>query len=155
MPIAKLREFLDSEGVKYVLIQHSPAYTGMEIAASAHIPGKEMAKTVMVELDGKLAMAVLPSSYRVDFEHLKAVSGAHEVRLASEDEFNDRFPDCEPGAMPPFGHLYGMQTFVAHVLREDAEIAFNAGSHTELIRMRYEDFERLESPVVLDFVKHA
>ena len=146
MPVQQLKEFLDREKVKYVTIYHSPAFTAQEIAASAHIPGKELAKTVMVKVDGKMAMAVLPASYRVDLDRLAQSLGAQRVELASEKEFKDMFPACEVGAMPPFGNLYGMETYVADSLAEDEEIAFNAGSHTELVRMRYDDFARLAQP---------
>jgi len=151
MPKQRVVEFLDSEGVKYVSVQHSVAYTAQEVAASAHIPGKEMAKTIMVKLDGKMAMAVLPASFQVDFGLLKDVSGAGKVELATEAEFRDLFPASEVGAMPPFGNLYDMDVYVASPLTEDEEIAFNAGSHTELIRLAYADFERLVKPKVGDF----
>ncbi len=114
MPARKLKEFLDSHNIKYVTISHSPSYSAQEIAASAHIPGKELAKTVMVKINGKMAMAVLPASYKVEFDLLKEVASASKVELASEQEFKDMFPDCEIGAMPPFGNLYGMEVFVAH-----------------------------------------
>ncbi|MGH8577329.1 MAG: aminoacyl-tRNA deacylase [Gammaproteobacteria bacterium] len=151
MPVKKLKEFLDSHRVKYVSIVHSRAYTAQEIAASAHVPGRELAKAVMVKVDGRIAMAVLPASYQVDFERLRAAIGAANVELASETEFQDRFPECELGAMPPFGNLYGMEVYAARRLSEDGEIAFNAGSHTELIKLAYTDFERLVSPRVVDF----
>jgi Ala-tRNA(Pro) deacylase len=150
MPVKKLREFLDSNHVRYVCIGHSRAYTAQEIAASAHIPGKELAKTVMVKLDGNMAMAVLPASHKIDFDLLKMAAGASEVELATEREFKGMFPECEPGAMPPFGNLYGMSVFVEQTLAEDEEIAFNAGSHTELIRLAYKDFERLAEPAVVE-----
>jgi Ala-tRNA(Pro) deacylase len=146
MPVKKLKEYLDQEGVKYVAIVHSPAYTAQEIAANAHIPGKDVAKTVMVKLDGKMAMAVLPASYRVDFDLLKEATGAKKVELAGEKEFKDMFPGCEVGAMPPFGNLYGMDVYVAETLAEDEEIAFNAGSHSELLKLAYGDFDRLVRP---------
>jgi len=151
MPAKKLTEFLDSNGVKYVTMSHSPAYTAQEIAAMAHIPGKELAKTVILKIDGEMAMAVLPASYRVDFKLLKKAAKAKKVELASEKEFKDLFPECEVGAMPPFGNLYDMKVFVAESLAEDESIAFNAGSHTELIRMSYDDFERLVEPKVLKY----
>ena len=135
MPVKKLKEFLDSNQVKYATISHSAAYTAQEIAASAHVPGKELAKTVMVKIDGKMAMAVLPASFKVDLEHLKEAAGAEHVELAGEREFRDMFPGCETGGMPPFGNLYGMDVYVSAKLAEDTEIAFNAGSHTELVRM--------------------
>ena len=140
MPVRRLKEFLDAHHVKYVTISHSPAFTAKEIAASAHIPGKQLAKTVMVLIDGKMAMAVLPASSSIDFSLLREMGGAKEVRLASEPEFSAMFPECEPGAMPPFGNLYGMQVFVAGILTEDEEIAFNAGNHHELIKLAYRDF---------------
>ncbi|MCK4678870.1 MAG: YbaK/EbsC family protein [Bacteroidales bacterium] len=151
MPIKKLKEFLDSHEVEYVTISHSKAFTAQKIAASAHIPGKELAKTVMVIIDGKMAMAVLPASYKVDFDLLKKVTKAQKVELSTEEEFRDIFPQCDIGAMPPFGNLYGMDVFVAQSLAEDEEIAFNAGFHTELIRMSYKDFERLVKPKVFKF----
>jgi Ala-tRNA(Pro) deacylase len=151
MPVQKLKEFLDSHKIKYIRVSHSAAYTAQEIAASAHIPGKELAKTVIVKIDGKMAMAVLPASYKVDFDLLKEAAGASQLVLASEQEFADVFPQCEVGAMPPFGNLYGMEVFVAATLAEDEEIAFNAGSHTELIRLSYKDFDGLVKPKVVKF----
>ncbi|UCD24768.1 MAG: YbaK/EbsC family protein [Gemmatimonadota bacterium] len=151
MPVKRLKEFLDSNNIKYVTISHSPAYTAQAIAASAHVSGKELAKTVMVKVDGKMAMAVLPASYQVDFDLMKETVGAKNIELASEPEFKDLFPECEVGAMPPFGNLYDMPVFAAAKLAEDDEIAFNAGSHTELIKLSYKDFERLVSPTVVRF----
>jgi len=153
MPVQKLREFLDSNQVKYVTISHSVAYTAQEIAASAHIRGKELAKTVMVMVDGELAMAVLPASLQLDLDRLKEVAGVGSVRLATEAEFKDRFPGCETGAMPPFGNLYGMKVFADQALAEDQEIAFNAGTHSELIRMAWADYQRLASPVIAPLAK--
>lgn len=140
MPVKQLKEFLDSKSVKYVTVAHSKAYTAQEIAASAHIPGKEMAKTVMVKIDGQMAMAVLPATRRVDFTLLKAAAGAGKVELADEEEFTEMFPGCETGAMPPFGRLYGMDVYMDESLAEDEEICFNAGSHTELMKLSYQDF---------------
>ena len=151
MPVQKLKAFLDGKGIRYVSIIHSRAYTAQEIAASAHIKGKELAKAVMVKVDGRMAMAVLPASHRVSFDLLKGVTGAREVVLATEEEFKGLFPDCEPGAMPPFGNLWGMDVYVAARLADDKEIAFNAGSHTELMKLAYDDFERLVAPKVVEF----
>ena len=153
MPVRRLREFLDQHGVRYVIISHSTAYTAQEIAASAHVKGKELAKTVMVKLDGKLAMAVVPASQKVDFDLLQDVTGAHQVELASEAEFRSVFPECEVGAMPPFGNLYGMDVYVAESLADDEDIAFNAGSHTELIRLSFRDFERLVRPKIVQVAR--
>ena len=149
MTVRKLEEFLDSHHVKYVRIIHSPAYTAQKVAASAHIPGKELAKTVMVKIDGKMAMAVLPASKKVDFKLLREALGASQVELAREREFKDLFPNCDVGAMPPFGNLYGLEVYVAEPLTKDEEIAFNAGSHTELIKLAYKDFEALVKPKVI------
>lgn len=151
MPVTKLKEFLDSQNIKYVTITHSTAYTAQEIAALAHIKGKELAKTVIVKLDDALAMAVLPASYQVDLALLKAAAGAKTIGLAGEKEFKDRFPGCETGAMPPFGNLYGMPVYADESLAKDKEIAFNAGSHNELIRLSCEDFTRLVQPKVAKF----
>jgi Ala-tRNA(Pro) deacylase len=146
MPVAKLMEFLDANGVKYVTIRHSMAYTAMEVAESAHIQGKELAKTVMVNLDGRMAMAVVPGSRKVVLDRLAKGTGARSVELATEQDFAGRFPGCQVGAMPPFGNLYGMDVYVDPRLSQDLEIAFNAGSHTELVKMTYKDFERLVQP---------
>jgi Ala-tRNA(Pro) deacylase len=151
MPVKKLKDFLDSNNIKYITISHSQAYTAQQIAASAHISGRELAKTVMVKVDGKMAMSVLPATHKVDFDLLKIAVNAKTVKLASEQEFQDIFPGCDVGAMPPFGNLYGMDVFVAETLIKDQEIAFNAGSHTELIRLAYKDFERLVKPKVVKF----
>lgn len=151
MPVQKLKEYLNKNNIKYISITHSSAFTAQEIAASAHIPGKELAKTVIIKLDAKMVMAVLPASYKVDFELLKEATGATSIRLAEEFEFIDKFPGCDPGAMPPFGNLYGMDVYAAKSLSEDEEIAFNAGTHTELIKLPYKDFERLVKPKVLEF----
>lgn len=153
MPVRKLKEFLDQNGVRWVSIVHSPAYTAQEVAASAHVKGKDLAKTVMVRVDGKPVMIVLPASQRVDFQVLREVTGGQNVVLASEAEFRELFPDCEAGAMPPFGNLYGMDVYVSPKLAEDDEIAFNAGSHTELMKLRYADFERLVKPRVAAFAQ--
>ena len=152
MPVNKLKEYLDSHHVKYISISHSPAYSAQTIAAEAHIPGKELAKTVIVRIDDHLAMAVLPASNRVNMSRLKAAASADQVELATESEFEDFFPDCERGAMPPFGNLYDMDVYVAEQLAEDEEIAFSAGSHSELVKMGYKDFENLVAPKVTELV---
>lgn len=154
MPVKKLKDFLDKNKVKYVSMIHSPAYTAQQIAAAAHIPGKELAKTVIFKADGKMAMAVMPAPWQIDFDQLKTCVGAKSVELAGEKEFAERFPGCEPGAMPPFGNLYDMEVYVDEGLREDETIAFNAGSHSELIKLAYEDFERLVKPKIVTFSVH-
>ncbi len=148
MPMRKLREFLDSHAVRYFVVSHSAAYTAQEIAAAAHVPGKELAKTVIVTIAGKMAMVVLPASRQLDFELLRELAGTRNVELAGEKEFSGLFPECEPGAMPPFGNLYGMAVYVSEELEDDDEIAFNAGAHTELLRLSYESYKRLVHPTV-------
>ena len=152
MPVKKLKEFLVDHGVRHVTITHSPAFTAQEIAASAHVAGKEMAKTVMVKLDDTMAMVVLPALERIDLYRLAELTGVATAALATEDDFKDLFPDCELGAMPPFGNLYGMKVYASRTLSEDEDIAFNAGNHRELVRLAYVDFERLVNPDVLDLV---
>ncbi|MDZ7748928.1 MAG: YbaK/EbsC family protein [Halofilum sp. (in: g-proteobacteria)] len=149
MPIDRIREFLDEHGVRYSVSEHAPAYTSQEVAAEAHVPGRHFAKTVTVSIDGRLAMAVLPATDQVDLQRLARSVGAEDVRLATEEEFGDRFPGCELGAMPPFGNLFDMEVFVSPHLAEADEIAFNAGSHTEVMRLPYRDFARLVNPAVV------
>lgn len=151
MPATMLREFLDSRHVKYSTIEHSPAYTAQEVAAISHIPGKELAKSVIIKLDDKMVMAVLPASRRINFSRLIEVTGAKTAELATEREFEELFPDCQLGAMPPFGNLYDMDVLVDNSLADDEVIAFNACNHRELIRLSFEDFNRLVEPTVLAF----
>jgi Ala-tRNA(Pro) deacylase len=148
MPLSKLRDFLDQHNVKYLVISHSVAYTAQGVAALAHVKGKELAKTVIVKLDGELAMAVVPASFHVDLVALRTAAGACTAVLATEAEFRDRFPDCELGSMPPFGNLYGMAVYADETLAHDEEIVFNAGSHRELVRMAWKDFEALVQPKI-------
>lgn len=152
MPIKKLKEYLDSMQVDYVTISHPLAYTSQQIASITHIKGQEMAKTVMVKIDGKMAMVVLPASYKVDLDLVKNATGADIISLATEAEFRDMFPDCEVGAMPPFGNLYGIKVYADQKLAEDKEIVFNACSHQELLKLAYKDFERLVKPVIGRYV---
>jgi Ala-tRNA(Pro) deacylase len=149
MPAQRLKEFLDSRNVRYVTIIHSPAYTAQAIAHTAHISGKELAKTVILKVDGELAMAVLPATHKVNLDVLKDAINAGSVELAEERDFLDAFPGCELGAMPPFGNLWNMPVYVAQRLTEDEMIAFNAGSHTELVQLAYADFERLVQPQIV------
>ncbi len=155
MPIQKLRQFLDENLVKYIVITHSKAYTSQGIAACAHISGNELAKTVMLKKDGELCMAVLPASKQVNLAVFAKLTNSRDVCLASERDFKDSFPDCEVGAMPPFGNLYGLRVFVDESLTRDKEIAFNAGSHLELIQLAYSDFERLAEPTIFVFATHS
>ncbi|MGA2856466.1 MAG: YbaK/EbsC family protein [Candidatus Sulfotelmatobacter sp.] len=155
MPLTKLREFLDSHNVKYMVVSHSVAYTAQGIAALVHLSGKKLAKTVMVRIDGKLAMAVVPASFHVDLDLLRTAAGAQTVEIATEKEFKDAFPDCETGAMPPFGNLYGMAVYADASFSQNEEITFNAGTHRELVRMAWADVVRLVNPKVVNLTHRS
>ncbi|MDR3478826.1 MAG: YbaK/EbsC family protein [Gammaproteobacteria bacterium] len=149
MPVKILKEYLDKQHVNYVCLAHSPAFTAQEVAASAHVSGKLIAKIVMIKIGDKLAMVVLPAHDHVNFAELKAVTGQQNVDLASETAFKAQFPECEVGAMPPFGNLYNMPVYVSSKLSALDQIIFNAGTHSELMKIAYQDFERLVKPKVL------
>ena len=147
---ARLKSFLDENKIHYTMMSHSPAYTAQAAAATMHIPGKELAKTVVLRGGEKMLLAVLPASFHVNLKRLAVVAGG-TVRLASEQEFAGLFPDCEPGAMPPVGSLYSLPTYVDESLAADEEIAFNAGTHRDAIRMKYADLVKIAKPVVGNF----
>lgn len=149
MPASRLKQLLDQNSVPYESISHPNAYTVAAIGAITHIPGKEIAKTVMVRVDGQICMAVVPGSRHLDLGALKNALGAKSAMLVSEEEFASTFPDCEIGAMPPFGVLYNLPVYADEHLAQEPEIVFNAGSHHELVRMAFRDFERLQKPKVL------
>ena len=151
MPVKALKKFLDACNIKYTCVVHSPAYTAQEVAQSAHIKGRQMAKVVIVKLNGEMAMAVLPANRKVVLEDLRELTDCTDVQLATEEEFKSSFPECELGAMPPFGNLYSMDVYVAEPLSRTDAIAFNAGSHREVLQLAYSDFERLVHPKVLSF----
>jgi len=157
MPVKSLKNFLDKHNVRYIVCQHSPAYTAQEIAQSAHICGKMLAKTVIILMDGAMAMTVMPANSKVRWDRLIKAMGTDFIELADEDEFKDAFPDCELGAMPPFGNLFGMSVYMDEELICNDEIAFCAGSHSETIRMSTVDFMEYVRPVVMSegFVKVA
>ena len=150
---AKLKEFLDKNRVSYQILTHRTAFTAQETAATLHVPGKEVAKTVVVRLDDKPALAVLPASLRINFRELEQAAGAKRSQLLSEADFQQLFPDCELGAMPPLGNLYGLAVFADDSLAKDEEIVFNAGTHAEAIRMRYADFAKLANAKVAHFAE--
>jgi len=152
MPIlTKLSEFLEGSGVRYEVRSHRRAFTAQEVAASEHVPGQEMAKVVIVRDGDGYLMAVLPAPYHVSLRRLGEATGRKGLRLATEAEFAGLFPGCEPGAMPPFGNLYGIPVWVDESLTEDDEIAFNAGNHEQTVHMAYGDFARLAQPRVAAF----
>jgi Ala-tRNA(Pro) deacylase len=154
MPIlAKLREFLDSNKVSYEVATHRQAFTAQEVAAAEHISGKELAKVVILRSGTQFAMAVLPAPYRIDLERAATVLGKPDVVLATEEEFKGLFPQCEPGAMPPFGNLYNIPVYADQTLTRDQHIVFNAGTHTQTVRMTYDDFARLVRPKVVSLAK--
>lgn len=149
--IKRLEDYLGSNAINYRLIHHSPTFTAQETAASAHVPGKELAKTVIVKADDGYALVVLPACFKINLKNLGRAMAKKRVEIAEEREFEKMFPDCEVGAMPPFGNLYSLPVYVAKSLSDDEEIVFNAGTHTDMIKMSYRDFERLVKPTVADF----
>ena len=149
MAMRRIREYLDGSAARYVTISHTPAYTAQQTAQTSHIPGREMAKTVIVWIDGRLAMAVVPATQDLDLEALRRQIGAKDLRLAYESEFADRFDGCQLGSAPPFGNVFGMETFIDRSLLQRSEIAFPAGTHTDAIIMKTSDYERLAQPTSL------
>ena len=155
MATRRTEEFLDGNHARYDVITHSPAYTAQEVAASVHLPGKYMAKTVIVKIDGSLAMAVVPATANVDLSLLGREVGAGDVRLAEEAEFADRFTGCQLGAAPPFGHLFGVETYVDRDMAKRKHIVFNAGTHSDAISMRFADYRRLAHPLVVRIASNS
>lgn len=155
MPILrKLRDYLDTHKTKYQVLTHSTAYTAQEVAETQHIPGRQVAKVVMVKKEnGTPVMLVLPASHKVNFAWLRDILHS-PVTLEQEREFRDLFPDCETGAEPPFGKLFDLETLVDTALTKDEEIVFNAGSHWQTVRMRYDDYARLVHPRIAKFAEH-
>ncbi|MFQ5926920.1 MAG: aminoacyl-tRNA deacylase [Terriglobia bacterium] len=147
----RLKELLDQQGISYEVLRHDPAFTAQQLAASLHIPGRQFVKVVVVKLDGNPALAVMPAPLRINFKQLAAAAGAKKCSLASESEFQQLFPDCDLGAMPPFGRLYNLPTYAEETLAADREIVFNAGTHHEAIRMAYSDFARLSQARLAKF----
>jgi Ala-tRNA(Pro) deacylase len=148
---ASINEFLKSHRVPFTTMTHRTTFTAQEGAAVTHVPGREWAKTVVCIADGQPLLAVLPAHFSVDVERLRALVGAVALRLANESELTPLYPDCELGAMPPFGPLYGQRVFADKSLTEDPDIVFNAGTHTDAIRMAFGDFVKLVNPVIGEF----
>lgn len=160
MPILRrLKELLDEAKISYEVYNHPLAYTAQEIAAQQHFSGKEMAKVVMLEVDQRLIMGVVPGSRKVNLNTAKTSLAAKQVRIATEEEFISRFPECEIGAMPPFGNLFGLPVVVDPALEKDEYIYFNAGNHVQTVRLKYKDFAQLVTPQVVRLLeerdKHA
>jgi Ala-tRNA(Pro) deacylase len=152
MPAEALKSFLDEQGVAYSVVPHAQTFTAQRTAQATHIKGREMAKVLVVKVDGTMCLCVIPAPEHLDLEKVQAAAGAGEVILATEAEFEGQFPGCETGAMPPFGNLYGMSVFVDSLLTRDEHIAFNAGTHSECIMMSYADFTNVVNPVTADLV---
>jgi len=150
MPVDQLKSYLDSHNVQYVSIEHSTAYTAKEIAERVNIKGDQMAKTVMVVLDGCMSMVVLPASCRIRWDRFMHAMGTELVSLATEDEFKDQFPACEVGAMPPFGNLYDVPVYMYEGFDESSDIAFRAGNHKEIIKMSLTDYIDLAHPMTIN-----
>lgn len=153
MPATRVKEYLESNGIKFESIFHNATYTSQETAEQTHIKGKELAKAVILEVDGRNVLVVAPASRRADLEKVRHALQARKVNLADESLFGKLFPGCELGAMPPLGKLFDLETWADENLRADEEIAFNAGTHTEVLKVSFSDFERLEAPKFADLVK--
>jgi Ala-tRNA(Pro) deacylase len=150
----KLKEYLENSGMSYIAHPHRTAYTSQEIAQTVHVPGREMVKSVILKADeDTLIMAVLSANDVANLDLLRDEIGCNELRLASEAEFSDAFPTCKPGAMPPFGNIFNLRTYCDANLSRNREIEFNAGSHDETIRMRFEDYELLANPELIHFAQ--
>ncbi len=150
-----IREFLSARQIDFRVVTHATAYTAQEEAAVTHTPGREWAKTVVCFADDEAILAVLPAHYTVDFERLRKAAGASRLRLATEPEMVGLYPGCEAGAMPPLGPLYGQRVFVDESLGGDVEVVFNAGTHVDAVRMRYDSFVGLTNAVVTAFANPA
>jgi len=151
MPQKRILSFLKENNVPFTMTHHPKAYTAQRIAASAHIKGKIMSKTIVVKIDGRFALAVLPANDRISLTKFAKQVHVKKVELATEEEFRQLFPDCETGGMPPFGNLYGLKTYVAFDLSKNEEIAFNACNHIDVITMRFEDYNRMVEPIIVHF----
>jgi Ala-tRNA(Pro) deacylase len=152
--VKRLQEFLDSRGVKYEVTPHREAFTSQEIAAASHVSGKAMAKVVILKRGTGMVMAVLPAACKVGVDRLEKIFGTPGVTIAREHEFANLFPDCDTGAMPAFGNLYGLEVYVDEELANCPKIVFQAGNHQELVTMEYADFARLVQPKVAEFCSH-
>ncbi len=151
----RLEQYFHENDVPFEVMTHEEAYTMQEVAASLHVPGRQVAKVVMVRADDKMAMLVISSPDRLDFAKVRALVGAKNVRLAKEEEFSNLFSDCEVGGMPPFGNLYGVPVFVDQVLTNEANIVFRVGTHQEVMKITYADFARLAQPTEGKFAVQA
>lgn len=152
--LERLEKYLRENGVEFKHMTHPPAFTAQEVAAAQHVSGNFLAKVVMAFVGDDMVMLVLPATYKINFQKLRSALGVEEARLAKEDDFADIFPDCQVGAMPPFGNLYEVPVYVDRTLADADEIVFDAGTHTDTLKVRYADWERLVKPTALDFALH-
>ena len=152
--VRRLQEYLEQNKIPYRTSYHPEAFTAQEVAAKSHISGKNLAKVVMVKKGEGFAMTVLPAACRVSLDKLKGIMETKEVALAKEEEFVGLFPDCEPGAMPPFGNLYAVEVYVDEEIARHPELIFQAGTHRDVATLSYQDFERLVQPKVAEFCDH-
>jgi Ala-tRNA(Pro) deacylase len=151
MSIAKrLKEYLEDNKVPYTHCTHRLAYTAQEVAAAQHVPGREMAKTIVLRVDDQFLLVILPAIMKIDMKALRDELPFKHVELASEREFASLFPDSETGAMVPFGNLYNLRVYVDKSLSLDEDIVFNAGTHVDTVKMKYGDFERLVRPQIIN-----
>ncbi len=152
MSIARVvSEYLTAEHVPFTTVQHGTAFTAQEKAAAAHVKGRDWVKTVVCIADGEPILAAVPADYVVDAQRLRGLAGAHELRVAREEEFAPLYPGCEPGAVPPLGPLFHQRLFVDSHLAQETVVVFDGGSHTDAVRMRYADFQAVAHPVVGTF----
>jgi Ala-tRNA(Pro) deacylase len=150
---SSIHAFLHEAHVPYTVVPHKPAFTAQEEAAATHVPGRDWAKVVICFVDGAPIEAMLPAPMTVNLDRLLELAGGDKIRLAREEELRELFPECEPGAMPPFGPLYRQSVFADVALAAEPEIVFNAGTHTEAIRMRWADFAASVRPIVGKFAE--
>jgi Ala-tRNA(Pro) deacylase len=151
--ISLIHEFLRAAKVPYTVVPHRPAFSAQEEAAATHVPGRDWAKVVVCFVDGQPIRALLPAPFIVDFERLLELAGGRDIRLAREEELRELFPGCEPGAIPPFGELFGQPVFADLRLASESDIVFGAGTHTDAIAMRWADLARAVRPVVGRFAE--
>jgi len=142
-----IRRFVEGHGVSYAPIHHRAAFTAQEEAAASHVPGRDWAKTVVCMADGFPVLALVPAHFHVDLDALRSATGARYIRLANEHEFAALYPECETGAMAPFGPLYNQPVYIDEALALDPEIVFHAGTHVDAMRMTLSDFVNLVHPI--------
>ena len=151
----RVTEYLEKQGVEYVMREHRSTFTAQQMAAEEHVPGMTVAKPVVVRADNKFYMCVLPACYKIDFDLLKEQIGARQVELADEKELAQIFGDCALGAEPPFGNLYQLETIMDQSLEDDDEIVFQSGTHEQAIRIAMDDYKKLVQPKILAFSYHT